>query len=665
MPFTPSPRRLLRFFAPAFVPLCVLWINPSAGASVPAVSPAAAPELATLPLRSLGELLDLAAANESPAVVEVRRVLVGKARADAALPIIRRVHSIEEIKASRIPLKDTVANRAPEQQETFALAMFDNGAGGQFSNELPRLAAAYRLTDETLFRDRIFAQLTEIATWDPLLRPGWGGGDDAALGDGVWLGTGWHIRGITEALDMIPPGEVPPGVRAAIDALLDREIATILTARKARRSWFFKTSAAHSNQWVLPVEALVLATIHRGALRDDASPSLREAYERGVEMLAMSLDAQGAEGEFREGLTYAAITLRGLLSAGRAMARAGDLRAIRHPFLANAGTWFAHHIQPGGFLVNTFDTLNGARGQLPIFANIYAQLVVATGNPHALWVRDTYGLGGDEIDALVAATLPASLALTPPLHAAYAVAPRVVWRSSWDDDTASGVWIRGGDVSDAHDHQDRGHVNFIVGRRPLLIEAGALSYATPGFATRFKGVPGHNVLQVGDIPASEITVEQLATAGQILTAAHRPAPITVHRLDDKGGDVTVDVSRAYARATRWIRRVEWTATRLRVHDEVTLAEPDIALFRWHTGEAPGAVVRQLDSGLEIGGVRIAWESSAPVVSRVESSPDATLRARAISEHATAIVRSREPVTTFTLTTTVEPVSPDEAPSATP
>ncbi|EIP98419.1 Heparinase II/III-like protein [Opitutaceae bacterium TAV1] len=640
-----------RLSVPVFALLCATALSSSRGESA---------DLAALPLQPVGALLDRAANDSDPAVAGIRETLIARARADAAKPVIRRARSIADIETSRVALKPTVANARPENRETFALAMFDADSGSALSTELPRLAAAYRLTGDTTLRDRLFAQLAELATWSPLQRPGWtlGGAGSKPLppgGDGIWLGTGWHLRGIADALDLLPPDEIPVDLRTALDALLDREIATILADWRAQRPWFVKNPAPASNQWVLPVEGLVRASLHRGALREDAPPALCDAYDFGVHCLMQSLDSQGSLGEFREGLTYAAITVKGLLSSARAMARAGDDRALRHPFLANTGTWFAHHIQPGGFLVNAFDTLNGARDQLRIFDNVFAEIVVSTGNPHALQVQRTRGLTGNHTDALIAATIPGSLAQPPPLFAAYPTAARIVWRSSWDDSTATGVWIRGGEAGDRHDHQDRGHVNFIIGRQPLLIEAGALNYATPGFGVRFRGVPGHNVLQIGDPAPEQMTVAWLARAGQILDDAHRSAPFTVHRLDADGGDITIDASRCYAAdvVTRWIRRVEWNGERMRVRDDVVLAQPDIVLFRWHTGEAPDAPVSQRKDGLDIGPVRLTWETDAALVTRVEAAPDATLRARTISEHAVAIVRSREPVTEFSLTTTVE------------
>ncbi|RRJ97507.1 heparinase [Opitutaceae bacterium TAV4] len=621
-------------------------------------TPLPAVPLAELPRQPTSTLLDRAASDTTPAVVALRENLIARARTDAAKPIIRRVHSIAKIETSRITLKATVANASPENRETFALAMYDADSGGVLSTELPRLAAAYRITHDTTLRDRLLAQLAELTTWSPLQRPGWtlGGARAKPLppaGDGIWLGTGWHLRGIADALDLLPPDDIPPSLLTAIDALLDREIATILDDWHARRPWFVKKPDPASNQWVLPVEGLIRASLYRGARRDNAPPPLRDAYEFGVRCLMQSLDAQGARGEFREGLTYASITVKGLLSSARAMARTGDERALFHPFLAHTGTWFAHHIQPGGFLINAFDTLNGARNQLGIFGNVFSEITVNTGNPHALWAQRTRRLAGDHVDALIAAMIPDTLAQPPPLFAVYPDATRVNWRSSWDDETASGVWIRGGDAGDRHDHQDRGHVNFIAGNRALLIEAGALNYATPQFTTRYRGVPGHNVLQIGDLAPEQMTGDWFARSGQILDTAHRPAPITVHRMDADGGDITVDASHCYARASLWKRRVEWTATRMRIQDTVTLKEPDIALFRWHTGEAPDALVKQLENELQIGKVRLKWETSTPIETRIESAPDATLRARTISNHATAIIRTRDPVTEFALTTTVE------------
>lgn len=42
-----------------------------------------------------------------------------------------------------------------------------------FKNELPIIAAAYRLTGGEALRKRVLAQLSEMATWSPLQRPGW------------------------------------------------------------------------------------------------------------------------------------------------------------------------------------------------------------------------------------------------------------------------------------------------------------------------------------------------------------------------------------------------------------------------------------------------------------------------------------------------------------
>ncbi|MDR1284034.1 MAG: hypothetical protein LBK99_24935 [Opitutaceae bacterium] len=150
--------------------------------------------------------------------------------------------------------------------------------------------------------------------------------------------------------------------------------------------------------------------------------------------------------------------------------------------------------------------------------------------------------------------------------------------------------------------------------------------------------------------------------GQPLTPAHRSAPLDVARLDAGGGAVTADLGNAYPAVEKWIRHVEWTASTLRVRDELVLKSPDIALFRWHLG-APAKDVRwfrgqlpaesvTLSPGLLTGnGFRIRYDASQPLAERMETMPDATLGHR--SEHHCLVVRSAKPVRNMILNTLVE------------
>ncbi len=214
--------------------------------------------------------------------------------------------------------------------------------------------------------------------------------------------------------------------------------------------------------------------------------------------------------------------------------------------------------------------------------------------------------------------------------------------------------MRGGHASDDHDHQDRGHVNFIVAGRPVLIEAGLSSYGIPEHPTHYSSVAGHNVLQIGALAPAALTRDALRTAGQILDRAHRSAPLDVRRLDASGGEVAVDVSGCYEGLVRWVRVATWTATELTVRDEVELAEPDVIVFRWHLGApADAAVDRPAPGRLEIDGIRLDHESDAsrPLTIEVQTMPDNTLGPKP-GRHSTVVMSTAGPARSLTLTTRV-------------
>lgn len=589
---------------------------------------------------------------QDPELTSAREDFIARARRDAELPIIRRPNTIQELRDSRIGMKyrEKPAHMSELDEATWeqvALSLGDIHAGSQLATELPRIAASYRLTGDASLKQRAVDQLAELATWEPLQREGYSLRNDKPVmppeGEGAWLGTGWLIRTIAETLDYIPLDELPEDVRDAVVARLDAEIDGIVDDWETERPWYVRDQAVHSNQWVVPTEGLIRATLVVG---NDKRP---DAYELGVKNLTKSLDFQGTKGEYVEGLNYAALTLTSILSATKAMGDAGDTRALEHPFLENFPTWFAHHIQPGGHLINAFNsgttTIDATNMQ-----NLLARFATTTGNPVALWVLHTRAGFGDTMEGMLARVAPWDPELEPPLYEDYPLATRVNWRSSWDDSGATGFWMRGGHESDFHDHMDRGHVNFIIGDRPILIEAGTPSYGLPNFPTHFHSVAGHNVLQVGTQPPDELTPRVLRRAGQILEGTHRNAPFTVHHMDASGGSVTVDASAAYSEVRNWERRADWDAESLRVNDSVTLRRPTEVLFRWHLGAEPDAEA-VIEPGLvRVGDIEMRYESDSPVTITIETMPHGRGHNQPVHDHACVVVRSAEPVSTLTMRT---------------
>ncbi len=570
--------------------------------------------------------------------------------------ILRRPHTLAELRADSgfvMKYREKPAHLAHADEaawERFALSLADAEAAKVFAQTLPAIATAARLSGDPVLLAYLREQLAELATWAPLQRPGWSGGSATP---GAWLGTGWAVRAIVQTLEQLPPDALAPELRRALRERLAAEIPGIREDWATKRTWFARIEAVSSNQWALPLEALALASLHAGLDRH------RDDYEFAVAGLLRTLDAQGPNGECVEGMLYAAITFESLLSAARAAQTAGDDRLIRHPWFRHFPTWYIHHRQPAGFVVNAFDS----QAQ-DLNWNLIALAVAELRDPVAQWAfrrRPAHTRSGSNLAFFRAVQLHALPEQAPPAFAAYSVAARVNWLESlaaFDPAPAnrvSGFWIRGGHASDAHDHQDRGHVNFIVGGRPVLIEAGLSSYGVPEHPTHFKSIAGHNVLQVGAHAASELTAALLkAKAGQITDPAHRAAPLTVHRLDPAGGEVSVDVSDCYASVHRWVRTARWDATTLVVRDQVELTAPDVVLFRWHLGEAADAPVRHESAHVRVGAVQLDYEtdSAEPLRITVESMPDHTLAPGRVSQHATVVMATEQPTRSLVLTTRI-------------
>jgi hypothetical protein len=585
--------------------------------------------------------------------------LVKNAREDAQKPIIKRAMTLAEVGQNRTWLDGRANALEPEIRETFALAMSDFGACSSLAEELPLLAAAYRLTGKKLFLDRVVAQLQEMAAWSPLQRPGWtlyhpGARLPADGKDGNWLATGCGVRAIADTLELMPEDAIPNSLFERLRTLLRGEIDGVVDDWRTKRPWFVSSNNAITNQWVLPTEGLVRACLVLGV------ESYRDAYELGVGNLLQALNSHGPAGEFEEGFGYASFTVTSMLHAARAMAANGDRRAVDHAFLRNFPTWLVHHFQPADMIINCFDA-GAARGGADRSRPLLSMLAACTRSPVARWALAAQTAGAaDTIAGLAASALPPVGAdAAPPLFAAYERATRVNWRNDWSTD-GTGVWVRGGHPLDQHDHCDRGHVNFIARGKPILIEAGTPYYHHPLMGSQFASGVGHNLLQIG-------TEEPRVTnAGETLVLrGWQPvgvvAPISVRRLDASGGDVTVEVVGSYEGLNKWTRRVVWDSDLLSVEDAVSLSadchEP--LLFRWHLGTDDAVDLKGKGRKWEIKwpAARIALKASAPIIVTQEKLPDNTINDLGSDpatdpRHTCVVVKSEKPQQLFEIVTLV-------------
>ncbi|MBC8011078.1 MAG: heparinase II/III family protein [Burkholderiales bacterium] len=563
---------------------------------------------------------------------------------DPTRPVYRRQYSYADLGRGRSWIDSRAYAMRDPHREVFALALSDYNMACGIASELPLLASAWVLKGEAPVGRRLVEQLKEATGWSPLQRAGWSvftSDTPLPASDGnSWLATGVGVRAIADTLEILGDDPLIAPLRPALVALLEKEARLVADDWRQRRPWFVSSHMTRTNQWMLPTEGLVRAALVVGTDR------MRDEYELGVANLLAALDSMGPRGEFDEGISYSMMTVESALSAARAMAAAGDDRAINHPFLKNYPRWYVHHFQPGRKVINAFDCISvsvavrtdsGYRDYLSLLAFM-------TGSDDARWAaRNLFdpGKAANYLTLLGSASGGPANPPAPPTFGAYERATRVNWRSSWADD-ATGVWVRGGHKMDFHDHPDRGHVNFILRGKPVFIEQGTVHYGDP-LNAEFSGVGGHNILRL---------------EGRHVTKA--PASITVSRLDDQGGDIVLEPTKGYRRLQLWRRQVSWSGTSLDVKDEVAVREDrtDRMLFTWHTGSA--TPVRLSGGGTSWtaawDGVVITFKADVPLQVTQATRSDATLlekRGRnGLSEHSALTVGTVEKVNRLTLSTSV-------------
>ena len=611
------------------------------------------------PSRSWMELLDAfnTAAGHSTSRKAARDTFIANARRTLKLPLVRRVYRYEDIGRHRTWLDGRSVPLKEPMRTIFALAMSDHGAHQLLATELPRLAAAARLSGDARLIARVRDQLHEMAAWAPLQRPGWCAFGDRLPPDGKdgnWLATGTGVRAIADTLEIMGRDNLPPETVARLDQLLAAEIVSIVDDWAVKRPWFIHDHKPLCNQWVLPTEGLIRACLVLSRERH------KSAYELGVANLFAHLDAHGPEGAFEEGIHYAEFTVNSLLSTARAMALDGDRRAIGHPFLQRFPAWAAHHFQPGGFFINAFDAFSAARGNRTLLKEVLAMSAVALDSHEALWALDHLAGGPDDsLAGLLSRALPrpeTSRASMKP-YASYTRATRVNWRSDWSDQ-ATGLWVRGGGPFESHDHRDRGHVNFILAGNPVFIEAGTPAYHNPRFGTDYCSCRGHNVLTIGVVPREAFPLQPRPPGLQKFGGS---APISVKRLDARGGNITVDGTAAYDGLERWHRQVAWNAGHLTVEDSVGLEgdKPQVIVFRWHLGTTRTPRIQAAGSGAIITwpGVMVEITADTPLCVTCERMPDHTLQYRTWDDkrpdhqHACLVVKTASPVKSCRIKTT--------------
>jgi hypothetical protein len=511
---------------------------------------------------------------------------------------------------------------AGDNAQVFGLAMADCSQSDFVRTKGVALAVAAVYLDDGQCLTKCLDILTEMKDHAPLQRAGWTAYQPETTlpvgGDGVWLATSWGISGIVDMLSILGD-RVPVQLRQDLEMLLRQEVDQIVCDWADKRPWYVKSNMSRSNQWIEPNIGLVKATLF---LRD---PALLPAYNLGVENLAASVAGQGSDGAFMEGFGYAMMSVGSLFELLDDLRANGDLRCHDNGFVRNCWAWSLHMMMPGQRFVNSYDA---GSGQLPAWAvrspfPAMVAAVLASGDTRAMHMFK--GMFPDGVGTVSGVRYTAALlnlsgvSEALPRFAYFPSQAQLVWRSAWEAPSvtspdAFALWIRGGSIADSHGHRDQGQLSVYVGNRAILMDCGTPDYATANFEQQYAAAAGHGIMQIGEVTPRGTAVD---------------APVSVDRLDDFGGRVSIDTVAAYTSATTCKRTVEWSEIgTITIHDDVALksaAPPGAEFYRFHTGSVEPVTISEVAGVWTISwpGATMTVSADRPIDVRQASWPDAT------------------------------------------
>jgi hypothetical protein len=137
----------------------------------------------------------------------------------------------------------------------------------------------------------------------------------------------------------------------------------------------------------------------------------------------------------------------------------------------------------------------------------------------------------------------------------------------------------------------------------------------------------------------------------------------VNRLDESGGDVTVDGTACYDELDQWQRNVVWNVDEMTVTDNVRLSgdKKEVVLFRFHLGTEEDVSITTSNGAPTVTweDAEMTFEGTTPLSVTQVKMPDHTLKGHDGSVdpknvHICVIVQSAGPCNEQALTTRIVP-----------
>ena len=495
-------------------------------------------------------------------------------------------------------LDPQVATLPIGRREIYALAIVDTNQTVFALYEGVMFAVNAKSSMDPAEIQKSIVMLEEInKNYIPLQRPGYTSYDPSvaitADGDGVWLATGWGISAIVDLLDVLGDS-VSADLRERLNNQLREEVKRIAVDWRDKRPWFVKSRCVVSNQWLGPTIGLIKACLF---LKD---PQLLPAYNLGIENLLAFLRAQGPDGSFLEGVTYAEMSLNEAHEIIGSINKIGDLRCANVPFVQNNWKWFVQMYMPGAMLVNCNDS---PRSSLPShFMTVplasLATAAMASTDPNALSMLRFLYPNPQPIASLIAVKfanfIRTGTGVSVPSLPTFAYFPNqqlVTWRSEFQPvqspQTALGLWMKGGTPSEMHTHREQGNLSVYNGNRIILMNCGTPGYGDADYL-RSASASGSSIMQVDEVAPHGIPVD---------------APLVVNQLDANGGSVSIVASNAYV-GSNCTRNIEWNISgQIQIKDQVAFnnsVPSGSIIYKFHTGS---------DVPLQITGAGKVWQVS--------------------------------------------------------
>jgi hypothetical protein len=511
----------------------------------------------------------------------------------ASPSLYRRPTTLAGINASQLDARYLTAG---VNGEVFALAMADCGQSDFVRTSGLNLAVMAAYSGRQDYLDKCIDILTAVRDRVPFQRPGWTMYTPEATmpvgGDGVWLGTSWGIEGVVGMLSALGD-RVPATLRSELEGRLRAEVELITKDWADERPWFVRGRAYQSNQWIETSVGLVRACLF---LKD---PALIDAYNLGVQNLAASLGGLGSDGAFIEGVSYASMTTGSLFQVIEEVRATGDMRCNAFPWVDSAWRWWLHMVMPGRQFVNCNDS---RMSEIPAWAiqnPIHSMMTAALASADTSAVPNLRAMfPGSPDSSLDAVRYQVAVAQAPQAGInigtfGWFPSQQVVsWRSGWEapsaPQTAMAVWVRGGSLKDSHSHRDQGHISVYNGNRMILMECGTPDYSTADLNERYANAAGHSTVQIGALSPRNTPVD---------------APINISQLGDAGGDISIELQKAFPGTVACNRVIRWSnAGTVTIIDHISLPSPvppGTALIRFHTGSNAPLECVATDVGDEI------------------------------------------------------------------